>query len=104
MPKQGTEGHVTLLIAAHLATAGRPQSAFELTRLVRRLAIEHRAYWRKSATEPAAAADLVAQALARLEALDLIDYVGDERETVTPKAAIARYALAAPTIRKGRPQ
>jgi uncharacterized protein (TIGR02678 family) len=104
MPEQGTDGHVTLLIAAYLATAARPQSVFELTRLVRRLAIEHRAYWRKSATEPAAAADLVAQALARLEALDLIDYVGDERETVAPKAAIARYALAAPTIRKGRPQ
>jgi len=52
----------------------------------------------------AAAADLVAQALARLEALDLIDYAGDEREAVAPKAAIARYALAAPTIRKGRPQ
>jgi uncharacterized protein (TIGR02678 family) len=104
MPEQGTEGHVTLLIAAHLATAGRTQSVFELTRLVRRLAIEHRAYWRKSSTEPAAAADLVAQALARLEALDLIDYLGDERETVAPKAAIARYALAAPTIRKDRRQ
>lgn len=101
MPEQGTDGHATLLIAAQLAMATRPQSVFELTRLVRRLAIEHRAYWRKSATEPAAAADLVAQALAKLEALDLIEYVGDERETVAPKPAIARYALAAPTIRKG---
>lgn len=101
MPEQGTDGHATLLIAAHLAAATRPQSVFELTRLVRRLAIEHRAYWRKSATEPAAAADLVAQALAKLEALDLIEYVGDERQTVASKPAIARYALAAPTIRKG---
>jgi uncharacterized protein (TIGR02678 family) len=104
MPEQGTEGHVTLLIAARLATAGRPQSVFELTRLVRQLAIENRAYWRKSATEPGAAADLVAGALARLEALDLIEYAGEERDAVAPKPAIARYALAAPTIRKARPR
>jgi uncharacterized protein (TIGR02678 family) len=104
MPEQGTEGHVTLLIAARLATAARPQSVFELTRLVRQLAIENRAYWRKSATEPGAAADLVAGALARLEALDLIEYAGEERDAVAPKPAIARYALAAPTIRKARPR
>jgi len=100
MPEQGTEGHVTLLISAHLATAGRPVSRFELHRLVRQLAVEHAKYWRKSATEPAAAADLVTQALHRLSALDLIEYAGEDEESVAPKPAISRYAPAAPRITK----
>ncbi|HEY3872283.1 MAG TPA: TIGR02678 family protein [Actinocrinis sp.] len=110
MPEQGTDGHVTLLLAAHLAGARHPQPVSDLVDLVRRLAGEHRTYWRKTATEPAAAADLVAQALARLEALDLVETVyvveqgGGGREAVLPKPAIARYALAAPTIRKAEPR
>jgi len=100
MPEQGTDGHVTLLIAAHLAATGRPVSRFDLHRLVRRLAVDHAKYWRKSATEPAAAADLVTQALRRLSALDLIAYADEDEESVSPKPAISRYALAAPKIVK----
>ncbi|MGW3043230.1 TIGR02678 family protein [Kitasatospora sp. NPDC001159] len=99
MPEQGTEGHVTLLVAAHLATADGPRTEPQLVELVRQLAVQHRAYWRKSAAEPAAAADLLTQALDRLAALDLVARSGG---TVTARPALVRYALAAPTIRKAR--
>ncbi|WSJ71880.1 TIGR02678 family protein [Kitasatospora sp. NBC_01250] len=99
MPEQGTEGHVTLLIAAHLATTDGPHTEAELVRLVRELALQHTAYWRKSAAEPAAAADLLTQALDRLSALDLVTRDADR---VGAKPALVRYALAAPTIRKAR--
>ncbi len=101
MPEQGTDGHATLLVAAHLATADRPRTVAELVKLVRELAVQHSAYWRKSSAEPAAAADLLTQALDRLAALDLVTVEG---ETVSAKPALVRYALAAPTIRKARPR
>ncbi|QKV94089.1 TIGR02678 family protein [Streptomyces sp. NA02950] len=99
MPEQGTDGHVTLLIATHLAEADGPRNEEQLVALVKELAIRHRSYWRKSAAEPAAAAELAAQALDRLAALGLVSRNG---ETVTAKPALVRYALAAPTIRKAR--
>ncbi|WP_368861696.1 TIGR02678 family protein [Actinospica durhamensis] len=101
MPEQGTEGHVTLLIAAHLADRGRPVSRFELARLVRSLAAEHGKYWRKSAADPAAAGDLADAALRRLVALDLVEVSGEaESELFSAKPAIHRYALAAPRVLK----
>ncbi len=99
MPEQGTDGHATLLVAAHLATAEGHRTEPQLVELVRRLAVRHRSYWRKGAAEPAAAAELLAQALDRLAALDLVTREG---ATVTAKPALVRYALAAPTIRKAR--
>ncbi|QIK07395.1 TIGR02678 family protein [Streptomyces sp. ID38640] len=99
MPEQGTDGHVTLLIATHLATAEGPRTEEQLNSLARELAIQYRSYWRKSAAEPAAAAELAAQALDRLAALGL---VSRDAGTVTAKPALVRYALAAPTIRKAR--
>ncbi|MFF4606018.1 TIGR02678 family protein [Streptomyces sp. NPDC001339] len=99
MPEQGTDGHVTLLIATHLAEAEGPHDEEQLNALIKELAVQHRSYWRKSAAEPAAAAELGAQALDRLAALDLVSRNGG---TVTAKPALVRYALAAPTIRKAR--
>lgn len=104
MPEQGTEGHVTLLIAEHLAdgaTAGGPHAEADLVELVKALAVRHRSYWRKSATEPAAAAELAEQALGRLAALGL---VRREDGAVVPEPALVRYAVAAPTIRKAAPR
>ena len=99
MPEQGTEGHVTLLIAAYLAGRGATASRFELARLVRALAAEHGKYWRKSATDPAAAGDLVDAALRRLLALELIEVSGEAGdELFAAKPAIHRYALAAPRV------
>jgi len=110
MPEQGTDGHATLLVAAHLAGAGRPQRTGELVALVRELAQQHQAYWRKAVREPAVAAEVLSGALDRLEALDLIhrrDVVAGSADSpgeqvITPKPALSRYALAAPTIRKAR--
>ncbi|MFI4977791.1 MAG: TIGR02678 family protein [Solirubrobacterales bacterium] len=135
MPDAGTDGHVTLLLAEHLAQrAGEiagvpvarksigggldcadadgcggvedpngspPVSEADLHRLVRRLAEEHRAYWRRSSREPGAEVVLVDTALERLVALRLIRRGPDG---VRPLPALARYALAAPTIAGERSQ
>ena len=99
MPEVGTDGHVALLITEHLAghphghDAGCPVS--ELHRLVRRLAGEHRAYWRRSTRDPGAETGLVEHALERLTALRLVRRTGD---IVHPLPALARFGVAAPTF------
>jgi uncharacterized protein (TIGR02678 family) len=119
MPEVGTDGHVALLIAEHLAArlSGSEPRAInyapaddaktdeqrmpppcvegDLHRLVRRLAGEHRGYWRRSAQEPGSEVALVEHALERLAALRL---VRREPGLVHPLPALARYGLAAPTF------
>ena len=100
MPESGTDGHVTLLVATELAErACADPSSFvaedELRRLVRRLARENRAWWRKDACAPGAESGLVATALERLEALHLIRR---EAGGVRPLAALARFAVDEPTL------
>jgi uncharacterized protein (TIGR02678 family) len=99
MPEIGTDGHVALLITEYLATrddadgSGCPTS--ELHALVRRLATEHRAFWRRSTRDPGAETGLVDHALERLEALRLIRRTDD---VVHPLPALGRFGLAAPTL------
>jgi uncharacterized protein (TIGR02678 family) len=109
MPEIGTDGHVALLITEHLA--GRtvaydggararsitppPCPESELHALVRRLAGEHRGYWRRSTREPGAEIALVDHALERLEALRL---VRREPGAVAPLAALTRFGLATPSF------
>ncbi|MBS2535915.1 TIGR02678 family protein [Catenulispora sp. NF23] len=102
MPEQGTDGHVTLLIATRLATDGKAPTLPELTRFVQAQAKAHASYWRKTATEPAAAADLAEQAVAKLEALNLVTRIPDDHgETrVHPRSALMRFTMTAPTIKK----
>jgi len=106
MPEQGTDGHITLLIATRLAEAAaggaRPPSHFELVRYIRQQAVVHAAHWRRTALEPSAATELVDRALDRLAALNLItrSIAVDGEQLIAARPAIARYALAAPTIRK----
>ncbi|GAA3676716.1 hypothetical protein GCM10022267_74510 [Lentzea roselyniae] len=96
MPESGTEGHVTLLVAEYLAAqCDEPVAVGVLHDRVRMLANEHRSYWRRNATEPGAEIELVEQALDRLSALHLIHRTPDE---VRARPALARYALAEPTI------
>jgi len=101
MPDTGTDGHVALLLAEYLAQAmadddhGGVVSVDEMHRLVRRLAQEHRVYWRKDACAPGGEIGLVASALERLEALRLI---ARESAAVRPLPALARYAVAEPTL------
>lgn len=96
MPESGTEGHVTLLVAEYLAAQG--DAAVPISALhdrVRALALTHKSYWRRNATEPGAEAELVEQALTRLFALHLIHR---DHDGVRARPALARYALAEPTI------
>ena len=98
MPEVGTDGHVALLITEYLAAraddgSGCPPS--ELHALVRRLANEHQAYWRRSTRDPGAEIGLVEHALERLAALRLIRRAGD---SIHPLPALARFGLAAPTL------
>lgn len=95
MPEVGTDGHVTLLLAEYLATAGSAPLQ-ELHAQVRRFGTEHRAFWRRAAAEPGAEVALTAQAVNRLEALRLVRH---DPDVVRALPALSRYALAEPTVR-----
>jgi uncharacterized protein (TIGR02678 family) len=98
MPEIGTDGHVALLITEYLACRednGSGPSTSELQALVRRLANEHQAYWRRSARDPGAEVSLVEHALERLSALRLVRRAGD---IVHPLPALARFGLTTPTL------
>jgi len=98
MPEQRTDGHVTLLVAEHLAR--REQAPLdELHAFVRQAAAEHATYWRKGVTEPGAETELLATALEKLSALRLVELDG---QAVRSRPAIARFALAEPTVRETR--
>lgn len=110
MPEQGTEGHVTLLVAEFLAQkaralageggAGRaPVPLAEVIAHVASKKREHRTHWRKDALAPGSEVALAGQAVGTLEGLRLLRRVG---ESVLPRAAIGRYRLLAPTVRARR--
>jgi predicted nuclease of restriction endonuclease-like (RecB) superfamily len=111
MPEEGTEGHVTLLIAELLAAALRKaiaagqdaaEVAVPVTAVVARIATlkrEHRTHWRKDALEPGAEVALAQEALGRLEGLRLVRRVKD---LVHPLPALGRFRLLEPTTRARR--
>lgn len=98
MPEEGTDGHVTLLVAELLGGAARtrPGEPVPLERVharVRELALEHASYWRRDTREPGAETGLARTALDRLQALGLVarpDPGGDP----VPLPALARYVHA----------
>jgi uncharacterized protein (TIGR02678 family) len=96
MPEQGTHGHITLLLAGHLAQATGPVRTEELERRVRELAAEHGGFWSKAAREPGAEPELVAWALDRLVSLRLVTRTA---EGVVARPALARYAVGEPVVR-----
>lgn len=99
MPEKGTDGHVTLLLAEFLAKTGAaPYDLETLVAYLRAIAPDYAKYWRAAALDASAAADLVRGALARLTALRLIDRDGD---AIRVRPALARFALAEPTILGG---
>lgn len=107
LPEEGTEGHVTLLVAEFLATAarggpGRPGSVVvPLAAIVAHVSEkqrEHRKHWRKDALAPGAEGTLASDALARLTALRLVRC---ERDGVVPLPALGRYRVLPPTARRG---
>ncbi|MER6067397.1 TIGR02678 family protein [Streptomyces sp. NPDC001817] len=103
MPEQGTHGHVTLLLAEHLAAADGEVSRTELELRVRELVAVHGAFWSKSAKQPGAEGELVEQALARLSALGLVKRTP---AGAAPLPALARYAVGETVVveSSSRPQ
>jgi uncharacterized protein (TIGR02678 family) len=124
MPAEGTDSHVTLLVAEHLAAGQRkppladgPAAAQALVGTLRENAAQAQAgftqehdiaaflreardrygrYWRKSAREPNAERELAAIAIDRLEKLHLIERSGG---AVRPLPALARFALGEVDVR-----
>ena len=94
LPEEGTDGHVTLLVADMLADALRrgatpvPRGALE--RQMRREIEKYAPHWRKDARDPSAAPQLVAMALGRLAELWLVELAGDD---VHPLPPVARYRM-----------
>jgi uncharacterized protein (TIGR02678 family) len=96
LPEPGTDGHLTLLLAEHLArSGGRAHDVEELRQRTQTFAEAHRTYWRKSATEPGAEVALTDAALERLVALRLIERLGDR---VRALPALARFSVAEPEL------
>lgn len=97
MPAKGTDGHVTLLVAEHLAELG-DCTVTELRTHVRTIAPQFASYWRGGATEPGAETGLVQAALTTLHALRLAAVDG---ESVRVNPAIARFSVSDPVILGG---
>lgn len=111
MPSEGTDAHVTLLAADHLATRQRlgrtaDDEAAQASTTIREQDIaeflrgareRYGRYWRKSAREPGAERELAAIAVERLERLQLV-----ERKAgfVHPLPALARFALGDAEVRE----
>jgi uncharacterized protein (TIGR02678 family) len=116
MPEEGTDGHVTLLVAERLARhlrehPGEGLALPSLHRHVRRLAREHKSYWRRSAQDSGAERELTAIALRRLHRLALIDLPspppGSPRDAtaeslVVPLPALARFSYSAPRVSRSK--
>lgn len=103
MPAEGTEAHVTLLVAEHLATRLRQTRTgvhvddAEIALFLRDASGHHGTFWRKSARAPGAERELAALALDRLHRLGLI---ARDADGIRPLPAIARFALGEPEMRE----
>ncbi|BDH57949.1 TIGR02678 family protein [Tsukamurella sp. PLM1] len=106
MPEVGTDGHAALLIAERLARSiGTLVPLANLQAWVADLAprfVEQR-LWKRTASEPGAEVELTETALGKLEALRLVErsHRTEPPAWVRPLPAIARYALAEPTVSGG---
>jgi len=95
LPEEGTNGHVTLLLAEGLAayartSPGRPVGFSAVEQHVATLIRIYGERWRKDARAPGAETRLAEETLERLVALRLVRTTADG---VVPMAAIGRYAL-----------
>jgi uncharacterized protein (TIGR02678 family) len=104
MPAEGTEAHVTLLVAEFLAGRCRAQAAGD-TRVATREIVDfvgaarqrYGTYWRKSAREAGAENELTRQALERLQKLQLVACAGD---VVHTRPALTRFAVGQSEIKR----
>ena len=98
MPAEGTEAHVTLLVAEFLADRGQnrqdvarpPMTETQIAGFVGRARERYGSYWRKSAREPGAEHELARIAVQRLRKLQLISVSGED---IRPLPALARFAV-----------
>lgn len=104
MPAEGTEAHVTLLVAEFLASRHRAHAGAdasialnEITTFVAGAKERYSTYWRKSAREPGAEHELASNTLARLQKLQLVACDGD---AVQPLPALARFAVGETEIKR----
>ena len=111
MPAEGTDAHVTLLVAEHLASgySRRPTDAsgatqpygvtrgHEIVSFLRDAKNRYGRYWRKSAREPGAERELAEIAIERLEKLQLIVRQAD---VIQPMPALARFALGEAAVQE----
>jgi uncharacterized protein (TIGR02678 family) len=107
MPAEGTEAHVTLLVAEFLAgrrpdgpdavpaAAPAPITEPEIAAFVGGARERYGSYWRKSAREPGAEHELARIAVERLRKLQLIAVSGAE---IRPLPALPRFAVGAAEI------
>ena len=102
MPAEGTEAHVTLLVAEYLARRLRQARApvhvaeDEIALFLRDAAGRYGRYWRKSARAPGAEYELAGIAVERLCRLGL---VAREAAVVRPLPAIARFSIGQTEVR-----
>jgi len=91
MPAEGTEAHVTLLVAEFLnIRAGAPVSHADIAAFIASARPRYGSFWRKSAREAGSERELAATAIERLLSLQLVALDGLE---VRPLPALARYAI-----------
>lgn len=95
LPEEGTEGHLTLLLATWLADRLRngdagPVSVDALRQQTARFIRRHHHHWRKEVRERGAEVWLTALVIARLAGLALVT---SDAEGVRPRAALGRFAL-----------
>jgi uncharacterized protein (TIGR02678 family) len=96
LPEEGTDGHLTLLIAEFLTNRLRENGesivgVAELSAHVANLINDHRSHWRKDVATPGADRVLTENTINRLEALRLVRRLPGR---VQPLPALARYSLA----------
>jgi uncharacterized protein (TIGR02678 family) len=108
MPAEGTEAHVTLLVAEHLAERARQEGLSAvgavlaistddaIAAFVRGATERYGRFWRKSAREPGAERELAQSALERLHKLD---FIRRDADRIHPLPAIARFALGDADVR-----
>jgi uncharacterized protein (TIGR02678 family) len=102
LPAVGTQAHVTLLVAEHLANSAREDSQtlhslHELASFIRLAADTYGKYWKKEARAPGAEADLAEQAVSHLEGLKLVQRA---HGGVRARPALLRFGIRAPELQK----
>jgi uncharacterized protein (TIGR02678 family) len=108
MPAEGTEAHVTLLVAEflcqrmshHAVSTQAHTTEIDIANFIENARSRYGRYWRKSAREPGSERELARIAVERLEKLKLIGVAQDE---IQARPALARFAVGAAEIVEATP-